>query len=343
MRGFQTTNSRLTLAMVAVAFTILMASTIPLANGNSSSGGIASSNGDPYYCPGTGESGAPAAGGVPCYVALKTFFQWTIHGNYVAKGVSLRSSPDGQLILKVPAGATITKALMLWSVISFSTGTAPNTGTLNNQVITGTLLGTSGDVCWGSNHIDSFAADVTGIAVSGKNNFTNFPDAEGILREGVALVLVYTLASDPLTQVIINEGAQSFAFEAPNTNFTFGAATAAKANTTGIVADGQMSGNEMTFGPNAGALAVVDANAYPGSGFWNVTTVNVSGHISAGATKATAGINNFDNNDCVEWVGQVLSVPGSSPNCSFNCGTSTKVWWTWSFPVSPPGWHWPWP
>jgi len=342
MRGFQTTNKRLTLAMVALAFTILMASSIPLALGNSSSGGIASSNGDPYLCPGTGETGLPAAGGVPCYVALTTFFKWSIHGGYVAGGVSLRDSPDGQLILTVPTGATITKALMLWSEMNYNTGTGPNTGTLNNQVITGTLLGTSGDVCWGTNHIDSFAADVTGIAVSGKNNFTNFPAAENILREGVALVFVYTLASEPMTQVIINEGAQSFFVESPNTNFTFGAATAAKANTTGIMADGQEADNAMTFGPNAGALAVVDASAYPGPNFWNVTTVNVSGHMTVGQTKATAGVST-DNGDCIEWVGQVLSVPGSSPNCSFNCGTSSKLWWTWSFPVSPPGWHWPWP
>ena len=327
--------------MVAVAFTILMASSIPLANGNSS-GGVASSNGDPYLCPGTGESGLPAAGGVPCYVALKTFFQWTIHGGYVVGGVSLRYANNGAVTLTVPAGATITKALMIWSEMNYDTGTGPNTGTLNGHVITGTLLGTSGDVCWGTNHIDSFAADVSGIAVSGLNSFTNFPNVENILREGVSLVFVYTLASEPLTQIIINEGAQSFYNEAPNTNFTFGAATAAKANTTGIMADGQMAGNEMTFGPNAGSLVVVDADAYPGPAYWNDTTINVSSHMSVGQTKATAGVNNLDNDDCVEWVGQVLSVPGSSPNCSFNCGT-TSQWWTWSFPVSPPPWHWHWP
>ncbi len=73
-----------------------------------------------------------------------------MQGDYVAAGVGMRNVGGGTISIALPAGSTIERAFLYWSIVRTPAGVAPNTGTLNGAPIAGALVGTSGSPCWPS-------------------------------------------------------------------------------------------------------------------------------------------------------------------------------------------------
>jgi len=256
-------------------------------------------------------------------VPLTTQYSTTLNGNYVAAGTGMRGETSGTITATIPIGASLEKAFLIWGMMNiYETPTSDiNTLTLNGETVTGTVSAVSGDLCWETDHYTAYFADVTGIAVSGSNSITNFPltDPEtGFLGEGASLILIYSNPGDPLTQVIINFGAQDFYSQTADTptTFSFSPASGTAAQTTGIVADGQVFEesplqNSMIFDG-----VTIDASTYYGADgdYWDTQTRTVTSYISAGATSATASAGSgVDEQDCIGWTGQVLSVAVGAP------------------------------
>jgi hypothetical protein len=161
---------------------------------------------------------------------LKLAFSKTLKGGYVAHGVSMRSTGSGTIIVDdVPAGATVSKAYLLWSITGPAkmAGFYYNKGKINGSAITGSLVGTGSNPRWSVNGyglppIYAFRADVTSRMIKGGNgtyNLTGF--ASGItdgsdpyngvytapLLDGATLIIIYSQTEGPLTTVKIYNGA----------------------------------------------------------------------------------------------------------------------------------------
>lgn len=275
-------------------------------------------------------------------VPLAQSYSQTLQGDYVAAGVGMRNIGGGTIAIALPAGSTIEKAFLYWSIIRPAGPAAANTGTLNGAPVLGTLIGTSGSPCWltSADLIDNYRADVTAIAVDGANTLTGFPSGVtdnspppstivAPLLEGATLVIVFENPAFDLNTVVIRDGAQTFSNQAVST--PFGMFTAAPGNvadqaaqTSYVVADGQarFPSDRASFnglfvaGPGTGLKA---ADAFDGAdgivpvsasdGLWDTLNVDVSSFFTPGvATAATTDVDASLSTDCLTYVGQVLSV-----------------------------------
>lgn len=260
--------------------------------------------------------------------ALSTVLSETVHGGYVAAGIGTRNLGYGTIsITGIPAGATVKSATLLWDILADSSSPPFAQGTLNGQAFTGTQWASGASPCWPAGTNFSYEADVTGT-VTGNGSYKLAGLATGQsdgadpwtsgstppLDEGASLVVVYQLASSPEVTVQIGEGATET--ELGNTatatldGFTVGAKPSAV--TTYIVADGQLPGNTASF--NGTTLPGVsfpgdDPQAVPHysqGNLWDTVTTDVSSYVNPGDTSAAIGVTG--NEDCLVWVGQVLSV-----------------------------------
>lgn len=260
--------------------------------------------------------------------ALSTVLSETVHGGYVAAGIGTRNLGYGTIsITGIPAGATVKSATLLWDILADSSSASFAQGSLNGQAFTGTQWASGTSPCWPAGANFSYEADVTstvtgngsyklaGLA-TGQNDGAD-PWTSGStppLDEGASLVVVYQLASSPEVTVQIGEGATET--ELGNTatatldGFTVGAKPTAI--TTYIVADGQLPGNTASFNgttvPGVG-FPGDDPQAVPHysqGNLWDTVTTDVSSYTNPGDTSATIGVTG--NEDCLVWVGQVLSV-----------------------------------
>lgn len=137
-------------------------------------------------------------------------------GGVVAAGASLSGREDGIpnasaviSIAGIPAGATVYRALLYWTI----SGGSDVTATINTFPITGIQRGAVGNACWGVNNW-TFRADVTPF-VLGNGSYTisglpsstvfNQPDTDG-----VALLVVYQDPASPFSRrVLIRDGGVS--------------------------------------------------------------------------------------------------------------------------------------
>jgi len=278
-------------------------------------------------------------------VPLAPSYSQTLQGDYVAAGVGMRNVGGGTITLALPAGSTIVKALLYWSVIRPAGPAAPNTGTLNGTAIAGTLVGTSGSPCWPSagstSAIDNYGADVTGVAVGGANTLTGFPSgltnnaapqsapAAFPLLEGASLVVVFSNPAYDYNTVVVRSGAQTFSNQSVSTPFgSFTGAPASLtddvAHTTYVVADGQavFPGDRASFNGSFVAgpgTAVKPADAFDGAdgigpisptdGLWDTLNADVSSFFTPGvSTAATTDVDATLSSDCLTYVAQALSV-----------------------------------
>jgi lysophospholipase L1-like esterase len=259
--------------------------------------------------------------------SLSTVLAESVHGGYTAAGVGMRNLGYGTIsITGIPAGSKIKSATLLWDILAASAEPSFAQGSLDGNAFTGTPWASGASPCWPTGANFSYEADVTNL-VTGNGSFklTGFATGQSDgadpwvsgstapLDEGASLVVVYELPSMPEVSVQIAEGA----VESPGNTasatldgFTVGAK--ASASTTYIVADGQMPGNTASF----------DGTTLPGVSFpgndpqavphysqgnlWDTVTTNVSSYLSLGDTSATIGVSG--GQDCLVWVGQVLSV-----------------------------------
>jgi hypothetical protein len=263
---------------------------------------------------------------------LSTVLSETVHGGYTAAGIGMRNLGYGTIdITGIPAGATVKSATLLWDILDNSADASFAQGTLNGHALTGTQWASGGSPCWPVAANFSYEADVTSLVTgNGSYNLAGFatgqsdgadPWTSGTsppLAEGASLVVVYQLSSMAEATVQIGEGASET--DSGNTatatlnGFTVGAKPSA--TTTYIVADGQLPGNTASF--NGTTLPGVsfpgdDPQAVPHysqGNLWDTVTTDVSSYMSPGDTSATVGVTG--NEDCLVWVGQVLSVSTGS-------------------------------
>lgn len=277
-------------------------------------------------------------------VPLTEAFKAKVKGDYVAAGVGMRNLGHGDITISLRADSTIAKAFLYWAIIREPSSPASNTGTFNDEPITGTLVGTSGTPCWPShlsrNLIDAYVADVTEIAIDGLNTLTGFPSGSTDgrppatppydlpLLEGASLVVVFENPLFDFNTVVINDGAQTFSSEQIFTSFDSFTAVSGNdvvdqiAQTTYIVASGQarFPGSKASFdftfvaGPDT---PIKPSDAFNGAdgissvsrsdGLWDTLTIDVSSFFIPGVS-ISAPADVYASNDCLTYVAQILSV-----------------------------------
>lgn len=259
--------------------------------------------------------------------SLSTVLSESVRGGYTAAGVGMRDLGYGTIsVTGLPAGATVKSATLLWDILADSAGSSFAQGSVNGTAVAGKLWASGASPCWPAGANFSYEADVTSLVKgNGSYNLTGFATGQNDgadpwtsgstapLDEGASLVVVYELPSMPAVTVQIAEGAT----ETPGSTasatldgFTVGAK--ATARTTYIVADGQLPGN--TASVDGTTLPDVsfpgnDPQAVPHysqGNLWDTVTTDISSYLKPGDTSATIGV--AGGQDCLVWVGQVLSV-----------------------------------
>ena len=333
-RTWRRTGER-TLAASAMAVLVVIASATAAlampasrsaATGHSGTPGTVSSKGGPAMQVVTRH--AAKAGSQDATGALSTVSSVTVHGGYTAAGIGMRNLGYGTISLTgVPTRATVKSATLLWDVLADQSDPSFAQGSFNGTVITGTGWASDASPCWpvGSNF--AYEADVTSLVTgNGSYSLSGFATGESDgadpwnvgstppLLEGASLVVVYQLASMPPTTIQIAEGATETdsGNSATASMNGFIVSAPASATTTYIVADGQEAGNTASFNgttlpdvsfPGADPQAVPN---YSQGNLWDTATTDVSSMVSPGDTSASLAVTG--NDDCLVWVGQVLSV-----------------------------------
>jgi protocatechuate 3,4-dioxygenase beta subunit len=207
-------------------------------------------------------------------------------------------------------------------------------GTFNGTAITGTLVGSTDAPCWPPlTTIFTFRADVTGLVTDGVNTVSLASGAAGAppLLEGASLVVIFSNPAFPSTDVIVQDGAVTFANppEVP-TLFSpipsFG--TSQQATTTWIVADGQGKNNpglinRILVNGTQFASPVLNG-AGPGTPYWDTRTDDISAFVPTGTTSVTVAIEST-NGDCLTWVAQVVAVTKAPTTTTVSSSANPSV------------------
>lgn len=246
-------------------------------------------------------------------VPLTEFFRTFQNGDYEAAGIGLRNLNIGTITITLPVDSTITNAFLYWEALE-NDGTLSNTGTLNGTSITGELIATSSDLCWGREVTHYFRKDVTEIAIDGNNTVQITPGGSETLLEGASLVVIYSNPNLPTKQIIIHDGGVALINNQASTTFSGFLASnfPLEARTTYIVGDGQPQFLDSAF---FNGTEVAGPNAFLGANgpLWDTLTMDVSALVSPVDAAATAEIRTTE--DCLGWIAQVFSVTQTCPPC----------------------------
>ncbi len=242
---------------------------------------------------------------------------------YVAGGAALRDQGYG--FVNFTWSGTLVAAYMIWAILNNTV--PPSNATINGHTINGTWTAfASPSPCWAPTYLYTFAADVTNYVKSGSNNLTGFPSGitnggspwanteNNLLDEGATIVVIYEPSVTTYNhQVTIYTGALPVEGAGPTATLNYTVANTSLANTTYIVADGQFPGNSAWWNG-----AEIDANAFPGSapkestqswGLGNLSdTKSYNVNVVVGSNNSTAIVSAAGTTDCLNWIGQVLSV-----------------------------------
>src|SRR5262245_47729010 len=91
-------------------------------------------------------TGSDGIEGVP-----SLFAQFDVKGAYVASGVAMRNRGFGTInISGIPKGATIVAAYLWWTILGSTEQPNFKNGTINGTAVTGLLVGSGPDPCWGA-------------------------------------------------------------------------------------------------------------------------------------------------------------------------------------------------
>ena len=218
-------------------------------------------------------------------------------------------------------------AYLIWGIINPDT-TGLDAANINGNPITGTLQSNDASPCWGNGNMWVYAVDVTSYVVNGANTVSGFASgtttgvdpwssAVAPLDDGASLVVVTTGTSPQQIYIYTGTYTEPFAENPLTSVFNHGAAIATTAQTTFIVADGQLPGNYAQYNG-----VTIDTNAFPGSdphtssatwsygNLWDTKTYSVAEALSATSDSASIGSN---SGDCLTWAGQVIMIPSTSP------------------------------
>jgi hypothetical protein len=267
----------------------------------------------------------------PSTTSLTPSFQITLPGDYVAAGVGLRGGTPPSYgpppatgpinITGIPSNATIVKAFLYWGMLDNGLETSLLQMNVNGNPVTGTLIGSGPDTCWGRTNSFTFRADVTPL-VSGNGTYTltGFATGGNILQEGASLVVIYQAAGLPLKTVILDDGNISIPTGTSTGTATFSGFTTGApvtGTTTFMVGDGQFQQGAQTsvsFTGSLGTLSFPNLFAAHDGPLWDTDTFNVSSVIGAGSSTDTATVSLLG--DCVLWSAQAFSVttgPATTP------------------------------
>jgi len=243
---------------------------------------------------------------------------------YVAGGAALRDAGYGYINLTWPSG-TLVAAYLIWSILDNSVPSA--NASLNGHAFVGTWTAyATPSPCWSPTYIYTFAADVTNYVANGTNDVTGIPSSittgsnpwgsteNAPLDDGASLIIIYSPStSAPLHEVTVSTGALPVEGDAPIAQLNYSTTDSTQANTTYIVSDGQLPGNEAYWGGSD-----IDPNAFHGSDPHQSTAVWSYGNLSdtktyqvpvvLGSNNTTAQVGALGSNDCLTWIGQVVSV-----------------------------------
>lgn len=247
--------------------------------------------------------------------ALTPFRSVTIAGDYVVSGIGLRNTTGGSInFSNIPAGATVIEAVLYWGMLDNGESSTLKNLNFNGTPITGTLIGSGPDTCWGRTNSFAYRADVTPF-VPGNGIYTLSGVASGgaILAQGASLVVLYERPGDPLRTVIILDGDVVFpqVRTATITIAGFLAAGPVSAKTTFVVGDGQLFSETASFTGSAGNTTF--ANPFDGSDgpLWDTDTFDVSLQVGPGDVPGSVTITM--GSDCLMWVAQIFSVSTAAP------------------------------
>ena len=281
-----------------------------------------------------------------------SLYSATLNGGYVAAGTGLRNRGWGHILIKdVPLNSTVVKAYLFWSIISPPGVTTPPASyaacKLRFAMITGTLMGSSAQPCWGGGLIFGYRADVTStiLALAPYGNFVypvwdfatgyKWGDADPWSSttvfpaiEGASLVIVYSNSQMPMTHIQIKAGVDTTSGTVSTTTFSgFPAATKPVAKTTFIVADGQSNASEIVqfngINMPANFCDGLDRQDGPDWMYGNLQDTNTAWvKVNPGATSATATLQGGP--DCITWLAQVFSIFEGSGDLD---GDALKDYW----------------
>ena len=276
---------------------------------------------------GTEEQGSPDTSAS----LANAFYSTTINGDYVAAGVGMRGTGSGTItIAGIPSGSTVVKAVLYWAIVDTPPENATfKNGTFAGTAITGILIGTDTDPCWGyTTTTYAYRADVTSL-VSGNGGYalTGFATGPATpvnsygeatippLCEGASLVVVYSNPASACRDIVIYDGADTIneTVSSVSTGMTgFTASAAPSAKTTYIVADGQDQFSDDTIFNGvtlaSDTTAMPETTSFEGSDgkLWDTDTYDVSAYVLAGDTSCTVKLQR--GSDCLVHTAQVFSV-----------------------------------
>lgn len=262
-------------------------------------------------------SGSPLPATANGNGSLNAAFQYTLHGDFVAAGIGLRGTGEGNIVLAgIPAGASIFRAYLYWATLGNSnTYTSP---ILNGQPVSGDRIGTSGDTCWGVQNNYVYRANVTSmVSGNGVYSVSGLPAslADGNDSQGASLVVLYEEAGSPLHTVVFNDGAVSLDLTQTSYTDTIGGYSLAQSVTSAqvvyLVGDGQATwdAGNITFNGTPVASGVFSGVDGP---YWGTHRFDVTNLVSPAPVSTTIhdnDPNNPNSPDCLLWAATILSVP----------------------------------
>ncbi|MFQ5933997.1 MAG: DUF3344 domain-containing protein, partial [Dehalococcoidia bacterium] len=247
----------------------------------------------------------------PSATTLTPFRNVTIAGDYVAAGTGLRGTTQGSInISDIPAGATVTEAFLYWGMLDNVESPALSNMNFDGTPITGTLIGSGPDTCWGRVGSFAYRADVTSLVPgNGSYDLTGVASGFSTLAQGASLTVVYENPGDPLRQVILMDGNVVFRTSGASATTTiadFTTATPVSAKTTFAVGDGQSFTETASFSGGMGTANF--SNPFEGSDgpLWDTDTFDVSAQLADDDMSAEVNISIIS--DCLMWVAQAFSV-----------------------------------
>jgi len=183
--------------------------------------------------------------------------KWSLKGGYVAAGTGMRNMGAGSITIKgIPKASTVERAYLYWNILSSTQASSHALGYINGHAVTGTLVGTTMDPCWGMGSSRSYRANVTNFvsATDGTYDLSGFASGSTAgedpwtsvdvspLLEGASLVIIYRQSRYPTTSIFLYDGAVESRYSTGYAETTITGIPlylSYLAYTTAIVADGQ--------------------------------------------------------------------------------------------------------
>jgi hypothetical protein len=256
------------------------------------------------------------------YNSLRQSYRVTLRGDVVVAGVGLREQGTGEITIpNLPATASVVKAFLYWATIG-TEGTF-NSLLLNDETITGTLIGNSANTCWeGPAGLRNFVyrADVTDL-VDGDGVYLldglPYDLDNGNDSQGASLVVIYAVTGFRTRTIIINDGATTLDFNMNTYTDTIEGfehtEPLTSASVTYIVGDGQSDwgSGDVTF--NGEVIASDVFNGVDGD-YWDTLTFDVTAlNPTSPSTTTISNLASFGNTpDCLVWAATVFSATSPS-------------------------------